>query len=290
MATLEEYQLNLLTCNCSYSRDYYINNAPNADGTGNQGGRGSVSVGSIATSTPEPTDVDIVINEVNPSHGRMATSSDARSDVAELSHWTLSTPVRRSSSLKFINKRNSPTLSAYAAPAAAPVSATSRAAYERPATSASHYRDSGLGGTVDHDLDDFDVRSHRSWRSSSGHGPGYFGATLPKRHTQSTLSLHSNASGLSFGSSASKRRGQAGPSAAVLTQFEKQLLHKDLKRNSFRAVSATSKDFVMNPLFEREVSTTKPSMEDQDSGVDSCLNGFSGADAEAKYSNNSLLF
>lgn len=286
MARLEKYHLNFLIRICSYSRDYYINNAPNADGTA-QGGRGSVSVGSIAASTtPEPNEVDIVINEVNPSHGRMATSSELSS------HWTLSTPVRRSSSLKFINKRNSPTLSAYAAPAAAPVSATSRAAYahamERPATSASHYRDSGLGGIADHDLDDFDVRSHRSWRSSSG----YFGpATLPKRYTQSTLSLHSNASGLSFGSSASKRRGQAtGPSAAVLTQFEKQLLHKDLKRNSFRAVSATSKDFVMNPLFEREVSTTKPSMEDQDSGVDSCLNGFSGADAEAKYSNNSLLF
>lgn len=264
----------------SYSRDYYINNAPNADGTAN--GRGSVSVGSIASPTPEPTEEDIVINEVNPSHGSISSS-------AELSHWTLSTPVRRSSSLKFINKRNSPTLTAFAA---APVSAagTSRASVERPATSASHYRDSGLG--VDHDLEDFDTRSHRSWRSSSGHAPSYFGATLPKRHTQSTLSLHSNASGLSFGSSASKRRGYAqgqGPSAAVLTQFEKQLLHKDLKRNSFRAVSATSKDFVMNPLFERELPS-KPSLDDQDSGVDSCLNGFSGADAEAKYSNNSLLF
>lgn len=279
------YHINFIIHTYSYSRDYYINNAPNADGTTN-GGRGSVSVGSIAASTPEPTEVDIVINEVNPSHGRIS-SSDARNDVAELSHWTLSKPVRRSSSLKFINKRNSPPLTAYAV---APVSATSRAghAVERPATSASHYRDSGLG--VDHDLDDFELRSHRSWRSSSGHAPSYFGATLvPKRHTQSTLSLHSNVSGLSFGSSASKRRGQSGPSAAVLTQFEKQLLHKDLKRNSFRAVSATSKDFVMNPLFEREVST-KPSVDDQDSGVDSCMNGFSGADAEAKYSNNSLLF
>ncbi|EDX15432.1 GD15353 [Drosophila simulans] len=72
-----------------------------------------------------------------------------------------------------------------------------------------------------------------------------------------------------------------------------QLLHKDLKRNSFRAVSATSKDFVMNPLFESEPlggkTALRPETEDQgDSGVDSCLNGFSGADA--KYSNNSLLF
>jgi len=216
--------------------------------------------------TSAQTDEDIVINEVNPTHGNLA----------DLSHWTLSTPVRRSSSLKFINKRNSPTFNTHNHP--------QFSAIERPSTSASHYRESSLG--IDPDLDDFDIRSNRSWRSSSGHVPNYFGSTLPKRHTQSSLSLHSNGSGMSFGSSASKRR-QLGPSPAVLTQFEKQLLHKDLKRNSFRAVSATSKDFVMNPLFETELQV-KPCMDDQDSGVDSCLNGFSGADA--KYSNNSLLF
>lgn len=227
-----------------------------------------------------------MINEVNqepeplPPHGRI--SSSAQSNAADLSHWTLSTPVRRSSSLKFINSRPSPRASASA-------SGTHSLAYERsatlerPSTSASHYRESGLGNDID---DDFDVRSQRSWRSSY--------SSLPKRHTQSSLSLHSSGSGVSFGSSVSKRRqAGGGPSAGVLTQFEKQLLHKDLKRNSFRAVSSTSKDFVMNPLFESEALGGKlalrPDTEDQgDSGVDSCLNGFSGADA--KYSNNSLLF
>lgn len=255
-----------------YSRDYYINNAPTStDSTG----------GGKAATTSAGEDVeDIVINEVNqepephPPHGRI--SSGAQSTAADLSHWTLSTPVRRSSSLKFINSRpfHSPSPS---------LGYERSVPLERPSTSASHYRESSLGLGDD---DDFDLRSQRSWRSSY--------SSLPKRHTQSSLSLHSNGSGVSFGSSVSKRRPAAGgPSAGVLTQFEKQLLHKDLKRNSFRAVSATSKDFVMNPLFESEPLGEKPALrpetEDQgDSGVDSCLNGFSGADA--KYSNNSLLF
>ncbi|KAH8371176.1 hypothetical protein KR093_006386 [Drosophila rubida] len=271
-----------------YSRDYYINNAPSESGK-SPSSAGSVSVsGRSVEPTAVQTDEDIVINEVNQPHG------SAQSNLADLSHWTLSTPVRRSSSLKFINKRTSPTLTAHVHAHAHAHSSgygheRAHPAIERPSTSASHYRDSSLG--LHPDVDDFDVRSHRSWRSSVGHAPSYFGSTLPKRHTQSSLSLHSNASGMSFGSSASKRRqgqGQSGgPSPAVLTQFEKQLLHKDLKRNSFRAVSATSKDFVMNPLFESELQA-KPCIDDQDSGVDSCLNGFSGADA--KYSNNSLLF
>ncbi|KQS70935.1 uncharacterized protein LOC6541082 isoform X5 [Drosophila erecta] len=254
-----------------YSRDYYINNAPTAtDSTG--------SGNAATTSAPEDVE-DIVINEVNqepephPPHGRI--SNKAQSTAADLSHWTLSTPVRRSSSLKFINSRpfHCPSHS---------LGYERSVPLERPATSASHYRESSLGLGDD---DDFDLRSQRSWRSSY--------SSLPKRHTQSSLSLHSNGSGMSFGSSVSKRRPAAGgPSAGVLTQFEKQLLHKDLKRNSFRAVSATSKDFVMNPLFESESLGGKPALrpetEDQgDSGVDSCLNGFSGADA--KYS-NSLLF
>ncbi|XP_037713155.1 uncharacterized protein LOC119549282 isoform X12 [Drosophila subpulchrella] len=259
-----------------YSRDYYINNAPTpTDSTGSGNAAASVAAEDVE---------DIVINEVNqepephPPHGRI--SSSAQSTAADLSHWTLSTPVRRSSSLKFINSRPSPTPSYSLGYERSPP-------LERPSTSASHYRESSLGLGDD---GDFDLRSQRSWRSSY--------SSLPKRHTQSSLSLHSNASGVSFGSSVSKRRsaaggGRGGPSAGVLTQFEKQLLHKDLKRNSFRAVSATSKDFVMNPLFESEPLGGKlalrPETEDQgDSGVDSCLNGFSGADT--KYSNNSLLF
>ncbi|KAH8314467.1 hypothetical protein KR059_009176 [Drosophila kikkawai] len=268
-----------------YSRDYYINNAPK-DSTGVVRATAASSFVDQQRSAGEDVE-DIVINEVNqepeplPPHGRI--SSSAQSNVADLSHWTLSTPVRRSSSLKFINSRPSPRTSASTAPHS--LAYERSATLERPSTSASHYRESGLGDDID---DDFEVRSQRSWRSSY--------SSLPKRHTQSSLSLHSNGSGMSFGSSVSKRRqgaGGGGPSAGVLTQFEKQLLHKDLKRNSFRAVSSTSKDFVMNPLFESEALggklTLRPETEDQgDSGVDSCLNGFSGADA--KYSNNSLLF
>ncbi|XP_030563647.1 uncharacterized protein LOC115764588 isoform X7 [Drosophila novamexicana] len=250
-----------------YSRDYYINNAPQVT-TPTSARAASVACSSTEEPASAQTDEDIVINEVIQPHGNRISSSAQSNHADLLTHWTLSTPVRRSSSLKFINKRTCPTL-------------TLPGGYERPSTSASHYRDSSLG--LEPDGDDFDVRSQRSWRSSTGQ---HFGSTLPKRHTQSSLSLHSNGSGVSFGSSASKRHS-VGPSAAVLTQFEKQLLHKDLKRNSFRAVSATSKDFVMNPLYESEMQT-KPSLDDQDSGVDSCLNGFSGADA--KHSHNSLLF
>ncbi|XP_039227177.1 uncharacterized protein LOC6528453 isoform X13 [Drosophila yakuba] len=255
-----------------YSRDYYINNASTAtDSTGGV---------KAATSSALEDVEDIVINEVNqepeqhPPHGRI--SSSAQSTAADLSHWTLSTPVRRSSSLKFINSRpfHSPSHS---------MGYERSVPLARPSTSASHYRESSLGLGDD---EDFDLRSQLSWRSSY--------SSLPKRHTQSSMSLHSNGSGVSFGSSVSKRRPTAGgPAAGVLTQFEKQLLHKDLKRNSFRAVSATSKDFVVNPLFESDSIGGKPALrpetEDQgDSGVDSCLNGFSGADT--KYSNNSLLF
>ncbi|XP_044317153.1 uncharacterized protein LOC108051922 isoform X9 [Drosophila rhopaloa] len=259
-----------------YSRDYYINNAPTTDNTGSVKTSSSIPDPQRAAEDAE----DIVINEVNqepdphPPHGRI--SSSAQSTAADLSHWTLSTPVRRSSSLKFINSRPSPSPSLS-------MGYERSLPRERPSTSASHYRESSLGLGDD---DDFDLRSQRSWRSSY--------SSLPKRHTQSSLSLHSNGSGVSFGSSVSKRRPAAGgPSAGVLTQFEKQLLHKDLKRNSFRAVSSTSKDFVMNPLFESEPLGGKlalrPEAEDQgDSGVDSCLNGFSGTDT--KYSNNSLLF
>ncbi|XP_017837428.1 uncharacterized protein LOC108596318 isoform X10 [Drosophila busckii] len=247
-----------------YSRDYYINSTAASKSSPSNSSRDRHSDSPQA----DQTDEDIVINEVNDStstHGQRISSS-ARCNLADHSHWTLSTPVRRSSSLKFINKRTSNhSLTANEPSAYEPMSMQ----HERPATSASHYNDL--------DLDEFELRSQRSWRSSTGTRP---------RHTQSTLSLHSNVSGVSFGSSASKRRS-LGPSAAVLTQFEKQLLHKDLKRNSFRAVSATSKDFVMNPLFECQLQL-KPSLDDQDSGVDSCLNGFSGADA--KQSNNSLLF
>ncbi|XP_068146937.1 homeobox protein 4 isoform X11 [Drosophila tropicalis] len=269
-----------------YSRDYYINNNNGTTMATNE---------KIDVARSGQEDVDIVINEVNapnaqppiqPPHGRNSVSAQSTRNVdaaaaatvsaaADLSHWTLSTPVRRSSSLKFINtnnnnKRTSPptTISNFNA---------HHHVVRRPSTSASHYCDTSLD-----DIDDFDIHSQRSWRSL--------------RPARSTLSLQSNGSGMSFGSSVSKR-SRAGPTTSVLTQFEKQLLHKDLKRNSFRAVSATSKDFVMNPLFEGELRATSAKLtlrpettldEQGDSGVDSCLNGFSGTDTQ--YSNNSLLF
>ncbi|XP_030370198.1 uncharacterized protein LOC115620838 isoform X8 [Scaptodrosophila lebanonensis] len=254
-----------------YSRDYYINNA-NCSTSASTPRKGQAQ----AQALDEPPDDDIVINEVNQAHGCISSTTKSNGNVADVSHWTLSTPVRRSSSLKFINKRTSPTLTTY----------ERTATIERPSTSASHYRDTSLGL----DDDDFDIRSQRSWRSSIAQGSASC-STLSKRRTYSTQSLHSIGSGVSLGSSASKKR--QGPSAGILAQFEKQLLHKDLKRNSFRAVSATSKDFVMNPLFESEQFgqklTLRPDTDDQvDSGVDSCLNGFSGSDA--KCSKNSLLF
>lgn len=45
----------------------------------------------------------------------------------------------------------------------------------------------------------------------------------------------------------------------ILEQFEKQLLHKNFKRDSFRALSKTTKEFVMNPIFDKEA--------DNDSGI-----------------------
>uniref|UniRef100_T1PIE0 Uncharacterized protein n=1 Tax=Musca domestica TaxID=7370 RepID=T1PIE0_MUSDO len=243
-------------------------------------------------------------------------------------HWTLSTPVRRASSLKYLNH------SLTSPPPTMPYQRLSIGS--RPATSASNYPSNddqylrqhhhrysnrnyrynnpeedyyNIGDNDDDDDDDegvddpqLDLISQRSWKSSSA-----LNATT-KRRTLSMLSVFSGNSSR-CGSVVSNRSRSQQPDSNVLTQFEKQLLHKDLKRNSFRAVSATTKDFVMNPLFEKQqqeffngegglkLSIAKPKRsqeedyddrrrdeeftrqqgDDQggDSGVDSCLNGFS---------------
>lgn len=56
-----------------------------------------------------------------------------------------------------------------------------------------------------------------------------------------------------------KLSSQVDIPSSILEQFEKQLLHKDFKRDSFRALSKTTKEFVLNPIFDKEI--------DNDSGI-----------------------
>lgn len=81
--------------------------------------------------------------------------------------------------------------------------------------------------------------SQRSWRSSSD--------ISRKRRTLSMLSMLSADS-----SRSSHNSNNSCIDHNVLSQFEKQLLHKDLKRNSFRSVIPATKDFVLNPLYEKD--------------------------------------
>ncbi|XP_054741086.1 uncharacterized protein LOC129246358 [Anastrepha obliqua] len=317
-----------------YSRDYYINDdkvlktSPKHQIITTDSNCPSLNI------SDEPT-ADIAINEVNCHSKNSNKSSPIYNDHSDC-HWTLSTPVRRSSSLKFINRRSPPqsyyklttkttsTTSTYNQAHLPPRSFTSASHYDnldrihfqdycdndsskysncyRNTNRYSKYEDTNEDGNLHadnySDIDDYnnDIRSQRSWRSASA--AANYPATLPKRHTVSSLSFHSSASGVSLNSSGSKNR--ALPSANILSQFEKQLLHKDLKRNSFRAVSATTKDFVMNPLYERDnlngvaassenvPNGNRTSDEHIDSGVDSCLNGFNETDVKAN--NTSLLF
>lgn len=250
-------------CLFRYSRDYYIN----------EGSRESTN---IADSRKEALN-----QEVNDYQ------------------WTLSQPVRRSCSLKHIDRANSICTSSYPNTSISPTPHHSHASttqlphrsasinYCRPSTSSSLYKD-----------DEVILRDQRSWNSS---------CTLfspPKRRTLSMLSVYS-------GRSSNRSRANCNTDANVLTQFEKQLLHKDLKRNSFRAVSTTTKDFVINPLFEKEqffngdgglkLSIAKPKTindhihnfaEDQaiDSGIDSYLNGFSEREEKSARDINTLMF
>ncbi|XP_036332158.1 uncharacterized protein LOC118743527 isoform X3 [Rhagoletis pomonella] len=321
-----------------YSRDYYINDdkvsktSPKHQIVATDGSRPSPNI------SDEPT-ADIAINEVNCHTKNTYKSIPLYTDHSD-SHWTLSTtPVHRSSSLKFISRR-SPSESYYNLTANA--ISTSTSTYNqahlppRSFTSASHYESSDRihfkdycgndssrntnrrrninrhseyedTGNLDadncNDIDNYsdDIRSQRSWRSASA--AANYPATLPKRRAHSSLSFYRGGSGASGISLATKTRTL--PSSHILSQFEKQLLHKDLKRDSFRAASATTKDFVMNPLYEKDnlnsIATDnvknspnaeiaqRGSSEQMDSGVDSCfLNGLSETDV--KTSNTSLLF
>ncbi|XP_061390045.1 serine-rich adhesin for platelets [Musca vetustissima] len=339
-----------------YSRDYYIN-----DGSAKSSQVSSPVREIAATSKDVVTEVNKPnnhtninnnmnknknINETFENHTK-TSSSNSKSKTTTNSnnndcHWTLSTPVRRASSLKYLNHNlTSPTPSS-----ASVMQQRLSIGSSRPATSASnyhidesnddyyypqrssnrhshhHHRYSNRNYRYNNEEDNYeyndnyddegvdedpqlDLISQRSWKSSSA-----LNTTTNKRRTMSMLSVFSgNSSSSRCGSVVSSRScSHHQPDSSVLTQFEKQLLHKDLKRNSFRAVSATTKDFVLNPLFEKQqffngegglkLSIAKPKMEEADdgdvdsqseklkrhqqcddqggdSGVDSCLNGFS---------------
>ncbi|XP_067633349.1 mucin-17 [Eurosta solidaginis] len=312
-----------------YSRDYYINDDKTSKTSPkHQSNTKDCIRSSVSASTDGTT--DIAINEVN-SNGKNPNENIPLNNERSDCHWTISTPVCRSSSLKLINRRSPPkSYYNYNTNSNSLITKLKDELPSRPLTSISHYNNSNylydidtpkyanhqrpaslygnIGSfdmysyTVDKDdCNDYDVRSQLSWRSASA--AANYPATLPKRRALSSLSFHSSASGASsLNSSVPKKRTL--PNANILSQFEKQLLHKDLKRNSFRAISATTKDFVMNPLYEREnvnfsdvgdTGTIRPNLsakrisdEQIDSGVDSCPNGFSEADV--KTSNTSLLF
>nr|XP_036223823.1 uncharacterized protein LOC118681747 [Bactrocera oleae] len=137
----------------------------------------------------------------------------------------------------------------------------------------------GTDNKINLDYCNDDKRLQHSWRSASV--AVNYSETLPTRRTLSSLSFLN----------LSKPKNLVLSNTNILSQFEKQLLHKDLKRNSFRAISGTTKDFVMNPLYEKENTTTafadpnnnesRPNLltegvsDDQiDSGVDSFLHCF----------------
>ncbi|XP_023158292.1 uncharacterized protein LOC101453479 isoform X3 [Ceratitis capitata] len=311
-----------------YSRDYYIND----DNVAKTSPKHQIAAGDEGI-TDKLATVDVT-NEVN-YNGKNTNKGIPFSDHNDC-HWILSTPVRRSSSLKIINRRSPPKSYSNFRANATPTSPKYYQKHylpQRSYSSMSHYDNldrihlqdnqrnaiarhsdcyrgnkkcgacedglivniDGNTGNVDldiyNDLNDYSDHRHseRAWRSASANS--YYPTTLPARHTPSSLSFNSSASGTSVRSSKSKH--SSSHNINTLSQFEKQLLHKDLKRNSFRAISATSKEFVMNPLYELEningtsdgsentnsqgktKRTNKHSRDEQiDSGVDSFLNGF----------------
>ncbi|KNC26129.1 hypothetical protein FF38_12233 [Lucilia cuprina] len=220
-----------------YSRDYYINSSLTTPQT-------SPARDVSARETKDIREVNNNYNNINnninsyQNKSRNANTKHFPNDC----HWTLSIPVRRSSSLKYLNKNiNSPPPPYQHAPTYHQHNKTSSILQTRPSTSTSYYNHfNNLSNDDNEDEDDnLDLHSQRSWKSSS--------ALNSKRRTVSMLSLFSADSSRSSNMSRNNHKD-----SNVLTQFEKQLLHKDLKRNSFRAVSATTKDFVLNPLYEKD--------------------------------------
>ncbi|XP_055844422.1 titin [Episyrphus balteatus] len=200
-----------------YSRDYYINDAKHASGITKKSPTSPPEI-----SSPTPTTASSI--EVIRNGFENRNTKD----------WTLSTPVRRSTSLKYPKQFRSSVI---------------------PKThNNTNNNNDDDDGDYEYDNDD-DTKSHYSSRS-----------LRTKSFNQQRTS----------------------PSPSVLTHFEKQLLHKDLKRNSFRAISSTTKDFVLNPIFDqneffkdtkltvRKDSNNLSDGDTADSGVDSCLNGVPG--------------
>lgn len=258
-----------------YSRDYYIN--------------GSLTTPQLSPArdvyTLENKDNREVNNNYNiyknNSYQNKSRNNANTKHLSNDCHWTLSTPVRRSSSLKYLNKSIiSPPPSHLHASTYHQHNRTSSFLQTRPSTSTSNYNHLNKLNTNDDTEDEqynLNSNSQRSWKSSL--------ALSSKRRTVSMLSLFSADSSRSGNMSRNYHTD-----ANVLTQFEKQLLHKDLKRNSFRAISSTTKDFVLNPLYEKDQffngdkilklsivmppnGSEEPHQHEEhgDSGVDSCL-------------------
>lgn len=236
-----------------YSRDYYINSSLTT--TPQMSPAREVS----ANDTKDNREVNNNFSNINQNNNSYQNKSPNNANNTKIHnpndcHWTLSTPVRRSSSLKYLSKsiNSPPPTHLHAPPTYHQHNRTSYILPTRPSTSTSYYNhfnhhhqlhNDDNENDDDDEEDQLDLYSQRSWKSSS--------ALNSKRRTVSMLSLFS-ADGSSSRSSNTSSRNKNHKDANVLTQFEKQLLHKDLKRNSFRAVSATTKDFVLNPLYEKE--------------------------------------
>uniref|UniRef100_A0A1B0AKD5 Uncharacterized protein n=1 Tax=Glossina palpalis gambiensis TaxID=67801 RepID=A0A1B0AKD5_9MUSC len=240
-----------------YSRDYYINNVSKSNESPSKSG-----------SAEQYTEVNLT---------KQATENHIYTDTQRLyndCHWTLAAPVRRSCSLKLLSHNNSKT------------NHNRHQTVTRCASSVSQYENTKC-----------------FVKNSNTISP-------LKRRTVSMLSV------CSVGSSGRGSKQSLHDSNQHLwSHFEKQLLHKDLKRNSFRATSSTTVDFVLNPLFEGESSQSDGGADNEnvnfsnsnlkkcenthddqagDSGVDSCLNGFTGKEIKMGTENrkdfDSLLF
>lgn len=130
---------------------------------------------------------------------------------------------------------------------------------------ASGRRSTSPSNKVNHsfDTDQFHYRTNPSWSWST---INRLNKSNPVRRTSSLRSVQSRLSVLSYdndddveSSRSWKLSSHVDIPNSILEQFEKQLLHKDFKRDSFRALSKTTKEFVLNPIFDKET--------DNDSGI-----------------------
>lgn len=322
------YIMQIQYAHLRYSRDYYINTDNTPEDNPNHQILRNDRRKRINSGCSEEVIKDTVTKEVN-SYGKTKYKSIPLYGDHSNCQWILSTPVRRSNSLKCINHRTSQKSCYNFTPnttSTAPTYYKVLSLLPRSFTSASHYdnldrihlqktnhrndsykysnriynetrpneyeNDGGRLDTdnkIDLDYCNDDKRSQRSRRSASV--AANYSETLPKRRTLSSLSFYSTSSTNDMSLNSPKSKNLVLSNAIILSKFEKQLLHKDLKRNSFRAISATTKDFVMNPLYEREktlTASTDPNNnksranlltegvnDDQiDSGVESFLNCF----------------